>query len=64
MEKKIKLRKNLSVKTKLLIFEYKEKFPQMSPEELCMAFAIESKSIARLFKDEFLVIPSKMNRKK
>ena len=59
-----KHRIRINQKTRLLICEYKEKFPQMSPEEICMAFATEIKSVERLFKDEFLVIPSKMNRKK
>ena len=65
MNKNIKetLRKSLSRKTKLLIYEYKEKFPQMSPEEVCMAFSIEYKSVKRLFDQEFLIVPSKMNKK-
>lgn len=54
----------MSLKTKLLICEYKEKFPQLSPEEICMAFATEIKSVERLFKLEFIEVPSKMNRKR
>jgi hypothetical protein len=64
MSKKETLRKVLSIKTKLLIYEYKEKFPQMSPEEICLAFSIEDKTVKRLFDQEFLIIPSKMNRKR
>lgn len=63
MNKKGTLRKSLSLKTKLLIYEYKEKFPQMSPEEVCIAFSIEDKAVKRLFDQEFLIIPSKMNER-
>jgi hypothetical protein len=63
MNKNGTLRKVLSLKTKLLIYEYKEKFPQMSPEEVCMAFCIEDKAVKRLFEQEFLIIPSKMNKR-
>jgi hypothetical protein len=63
MSKKETLRKVLSIKTKLLIYEYKEKFPQMSPEEICLAFSIEDKTVKRLFDQEFLIIPSKMNKR-
>jgi hypothetical protein len=63
MNKNGTLRKVLSLKTKLLIYEYKEKFPQMSPEEVCMAFCIEDKAVERLFEQEFLIIPSKMNKR-
>lgn len=54
----------VSLKTKLLICEHKEKFPQLSPEEICYAFATEIKSVERLFKQEFIIVPSKMNRKR
>jgi hypothetical protein len=63
MNKKGTLRKTLSLRTKLLIYEYKEKFPQMSPDEVCMAFCIEDKAVKRLFEQEFLIIPSKMNKR-
>ncbi len=63
MNKKETLRKTLSLRTKLLIYEYKEKFPQMSPDEVCMAFCIEDKAVKRLFEQEFLIIPSKMNKR-
>lgn len=54
----------MSPKTKLLICEYKEKFPSLSPEEICMAFSTELKSVERLFKEEYITVASKMNRKK
>jgi hypothetical protein len=54
----------MSLKTRLLICEYKEKFPQLSPEEICDAFSTELKSVERLFKLEFIEVPSKMNRKR
>ena len=57
------IKKSLSINTKLLIFEYKEKFPSLSPEELSEIFSTDIKSIVRLFKEEFLIIPSKLNKK-
>ena len=54
----------ISPKTKLLIFEYKERFPHLSPEEICMAFSTELKGVERLFKQKYIIVPSKMNRKR
>jgi hypothetical protein len=53
----------LSRKTKLLIFEYKERFPQLSAEEISLTFFINLRSIERLFKQEYIIIPSKLNKK-
>lgn len=53
----------LSRKTKLLIFEYKERFPQLSAEEISLTFFINLRSVERLFKQEYIIIPSKLNKK-
>jgi len=64
MNKEIKKgRKYLSTKTKLLIFEFKEKFSQLSPEELSELLDINIDTIKRLFEKQFIVVPSKMNKK-
>ena len=52
----------LSIKTKLLIYEYKERFPEMSAHEISMAFYISYDSVQNLFDDEYLIVPSKMNK--
>ena len=54
--------KRLSIKTKLLIYEYKERFPQMSPQEISMTFCINVDSIQKLFDEEYIIVSSKMNK--
>jgi hypothetical protein len=54
--------KKLSLKTKLLIYEYKERFPQLSPIEISMAFYIEYEPVEELFKKEYIIVPSKINK--
>ena len=52
----------LSIKTKLLIYEYKERFPQLSPHELSMIFYISYDSIEKLFNEEYIIVSSKINK--
>lgn len=52
----------LSIKTKLLIYEYKERFPQMSAHEISMTFYLSYESVKNLFDDECLIVPSKINK--
>lgn len=54
-------RSKLSIKTKLLIYEYKERFPEMSAHELSMAFYLPYDSVQNLFDQEHIIVPSKMN---
>jgi hypothetical protein len=50
-----------SIKTKLLIYEYKERYPQLSPGEICMIFYLPYDDVDRLFDEEYIIVPSKMN---
>ena len=52
----------LSMKTKLLIYEYKERFPEMSAHEISMAFYISHDEVQNLFDQEHLIVPSKINK--
>lgn len=54
--------KRLSIRTKLLIYEYKERFPQLSPEEISMIFCINEDSVKKVFDEEHLIVSSKMNK--
>ncbi len=54
--------KKLSIKTKLLIYECKEKFPQLSPEFLSDSLSLDIRSIEKLFNEGEIDIPSKMNK--
>ena len=54
--------KKLSLKTKLLIYEYKERFPNLSPVEISMMFYIQYESIEALFNQEYIIVPSKINK--
>ena len=51
----------LSIKTKLLIYEYKERFPQLSVHEVCMAFYLPQDDVQKLFDEEYIIVASKMN---
>ena len=55
--------KRLSLKTKLLIYEYKEKYPSLSPEHIADLFNLQLLSVLQLFKEGELTVPSKLNPK-
>ena len=52
----------LSIKTKLLIYDCKERFPQLSPEFLSDSLNLDIRSVTKLFNDGEIEIPSKMNK--
>lgn len=54
--------KKLSLKTKLLIYECKERFPQLSADFLSDSFSLDIKAVELLFNEGEIEIPSKMNR--
>ena len=54
--------RKLTLKTKLLIFEFKEKFPALSPEDIMDIFNLDPKRVYQLFDEEYIIVPSKMNR--
>ena len=54
--------RKLALKTKLLIFEFKEKFPALSPEDIMDIFNLDPKRVYQLFDEEYIIVPSKMNR--
>lgn len=58
MSKKI----NLTIKTKLLIFEYKERYPELSAEFMAELFNIRTHSMIDLFKQGEIIVASKMNK--
>tara|TARA_R110000868_G_scaffold138204_1_gene352129 strand:- start:342 stop:515 length:174 start_codon:yes stop_codon:yes gene_type:complete len=53
----------MKTKTKLLIYEYKERFPTLSAIEISQIFHLNINDIDRLFKKGEIVVPSLMNRK-
>jgi hypothetical protein len=53
----------LSLKTKLLIYEYKERYPMLSHIEIAKLFQIDDVSVLNLFNEEEIIVPSKMNSK-
>ena len=54
--------KKLSLKTKLLIYECKERFPQLSADFISDSFSLDINSVELLFNEGELEIPSKMNK--
>lgn len=53
----------MTTKTKLLIFEYKERFPTLTPLEISQIFHLNITSIENLFKKGEIVVDSSMNKK-
>lgn len=53
--------RKLALKTKLLIYEFKERFPALSAEELIDIFSLDPKKVYQLFDEEYMIVPSKMN---
>lgn len=54
--------KKLSLKTKLLIYECKERFPQLSADFLSDSFSLDIGAVEKLFNEGEIDIPSKMNK--
>ena len=54
--------KKLSLKTKLLIYEYKERFPQLSADFISDIFSLNFESVQLLFNEGEIEVPSKMNK--
>lgn len=54
--------KRLSLRTKLLIYDCKERFPQLSAEFISDGLGLDIKSVEKLFNDGEIEIPSKMNK--
>ena len=51
----------MTFKTKLLIYEYKERFPHLSPEEISKMFHVGLTEVKELFNKGEIIVPSKMN---
>ncbi len=57
------LRRNrLELATKLLIYQYKEQYPSLDCEDISTMFCIPIEYIKLLFKEEYLIVPSNMNK--
>jgi hypothetical protein len=54
-------RNRLELRTKLLIYQYKEQYPCLTCEDISRIFCIPISYIKLLFKEEYLIISSKMN---
>ena len=59
MQKKTRL----TLKTKLLIFEYKERYPMLCPNNIAELFNISHSSVINLFNKGEIIVPSKINNK-
>lgn len=57
------MNQHLSNKTRLLIFEYKERFPTLSPSEVSQIFNLNIVDVERLFEKGEIIVPSKMNNR-
>jgi len=56
--------KRLTLQTKLLICEFKEKYPSVPDELISEILQLEIPSLKKFFNDEYIVVPSKMNNTK
>jgi hypothetical protein len=55
-------RLKISLKTKLLIFEYKERYPMLSPNTIAELFNISHSFVINLFNEGEIIVPSKINK--
>ena len=53
----------MTIKTQLLIFEYKERYPTLTALEISQMFDLNINSVDRLFKKGEIIVHSSMNRK-
>jgi len=53
----------MTTKTKLLIFEYKERFPTLTALEISQMFHLNITNVEYLFKKGEIVVDSSMNKK-
>jgi hypothetical protein len=51
----------ITLKTKLLIFEYKERFPTLTSVEISQMFHLNITEVESLFEKGEIIVPSKMN---
>ena len=51
----------LTNKTRLLIYEYKERYPVLSAEDIADMFNLSKIYVEHMFKKGELIVPSKMN---
>ena len=54
---------DISLKTKLLIYEFKDRFPSLDAEEIAYLFCLNVHIVKKIFKDEYLIIPSDFSKK-
>lgn len=52
----------MSLKTKLLIYECKERFPQLSAKFIADSLNLKIKLVEKLFNEGEITIPSKINK--
>ena len=55
--------KRMSLKTKLLIYEYKERYPSITAEHVAQMFNIQLETVERLFEQGEIIVPSRFNKK-
>jgi hypothetical protein len=55
--------KKLSIKTKLLIYEYKEKYPAVTAEHISDLFDLQLAAVVKLFREGEITVPSRINEK-
>jgi hypothetical protein len=53
----------MSLRTKLLIFEYKERFPTLTVDEISKLFHLNKLSVLNLFNEGEIIVHSKINKK-
>jgi hypothetical protein len=53
----------MSLKTKLLICEYKERYPAITAEHVSEMFNIKPEAVLKLFQKGEIIVPSKCNKK-
>jgi len=61
--KNVLVSKRHGIKTKLLVYEYKERFPSLNEEDLMNNLCLKKEFIRPLFYTGEIIVPSAMNKK-
>ena len=55
--------KRIPLKTKILIYEFAERYPAITPHQVAEICNIQLEAVIKLFNDGEIIVPSKMNPK-
>ena len=61
--KNVLVSKRHGIKTKLLVFDYKERFPSLTEQDIIKIFNLKKDFVHSLFSKKEIIVESSMNKK-